>query len=336
MSEIIETSQTSSPKPEKSSTKKAIWSTVDDEVLVTVLKEQKSGGFQTDNGGFHNDAYKAASIKLAFSMATSKGPQKTSEMCKTRWGTLKKNLKDVKSIREKSGFGWDAERAIATATDQVWEDLIKSKPKLKCWRKKSFPLYDQILDLIEGQVATGGSVFFPGVLGAVGPLEGEAGSEEEDNNSDEEEDSARVTSSQTPARRPLVQNSSTDFATPATVSRKRVPAMSDLTERPAKRAHGRKPTQSDAGFEMAEAVRDLARSAMGDNNPSVLSPARKTRAIACVENNNELSDNKMIDAFKLIRRDTSVADTYLAIHCVKHRTRFIQAEISAAAEHPFV
>ncbi|KAJ3979342.1 Myb/SANT-like DNA-binding domain-containing protein, partial [Lentinula detonsa] len=289
----------------------AVWSLADDEVLITILKEQKDAGFQTDNGGFHSDAYKAATEKLVTS--TSKGAMKTAEMCKTRWCTLKKEFKDVKFILSVSGFGWDAERGMATATNSVWEDLLKKKPKLKCWKKKCFPYYNQIFDLVEGQVATGATAFFPGesVSTSISP-----------------------SASQTPAQQSWSATSSMS-SVPSTL-RKRSAITRDSNDRPLKRAHGRKPTQSDAGFEMAEAVRDLARSAMGDgSDPSVLSPARKTRAIACLEQDDQLSDNEMIDAFKLIRRETSVADTYLAIGSIARRTRFIQAELSAALNDKF-
>ncbi len=87
---------------------------------------------------------------------------------------------------------------------------------------------------------------------------------------------------------------------------------------------------------MAEAVRQLAQSAMGDGtDPSVLSPARKTRAIARLKADDQLSDNEMIEAYKLIRRQTSVADTYNAIGTVARRTKFIQGEIEASVDDDY-
>lgn len=86
MSDSHEDPQPTSTSGQKTAGKKAVWSSIDDQTLLTVLKEQKDTGFQTDNGGFHNDAYKAAAVKLATSI--SKGPKKSSEMCKTRWGTV--------------------------------------------------------------------------------------------------------------------------------------------------------------------------------------------------------------------------------------------------------
>ncbi|KAG6839328.1 hypothetical protein C0991_003624, partial [Blastosporella zonata] len=61
-----------------------------------------------------------------------------------------------------SGFGWDDEKKIVTADANVWEALIKSHPPLKKWQKASFPLFDEMANLIEGTYATSGGVFQPG------------------------------------------------------------------------------------------------------------------------------------------------------------------------------
>ena len=39
---------------------------------------------------------------------------------------LKKEFKDVKFILGCSGFGWDEARKLATASENVWADLIKA------------------------------------------------------------------------------------------------------------------------------------------------------------------------------------------------------------------
>ncbi|KAJ3992120.1 hypothetical protein F5050DRAFT_1715539 [Lentinula boryana] len=210
MSDITKNQQNTFVNGKKASGKKAVWSNADDLILLTVLKEHKSAGFQTDN-----------------------------EARRRQVKCVKKDFKAVKSICEKSGFGWDTERCLATATAEVWEDLIKSKPSLKCWQTKRFPLYDNILNLIKDQVATGATAFFPGVL--------------------------------------------------------------------------------QPGNDLVD-----------DDTEAKLSPAWKTRTISHLEEDDELSDNKMIDAFKLIHRDTSIADVYLTITSVKCCTHFIQAEINAA------
>ncbi|KAF5352325.1 hypothetical protein D9757_014292 [Collybiopsis confluens] len=321
---------------------KTSYSEEDDRTLLTVLTEQKAAGFQTDNGGFHQDAFKAAAATMRDPGPT--GVVKTAESVKSRYTNLKKDFKEVKEIREKSGFGWDEARCVATATAEVWEALVAKKPSLKRWRKKAFPLYDMIESLLENQVASGDTAFFPGTQPANEDSDGDSdGSKDDGDNGDNGSTNDTAAEAQpaamTPAPRPLLisrrspssSTTSSDPVTPSTSVGRRRPASpsSDVFGRPAKRVHGRKPTQSDAGFAMADALRDLAQSTMagGSTDISTLSPDRKRRAIERLEADNELSDSEMTSAFKLIHRETSVADTYLAIGSVARHTLFIQAEL---------
>ena len=92
---------------------------------------------------------------------------------------LKKEYKEVKQIWELSGFRWDVDKHLATAADDVWDKYIEvcciklfgpilthchlqAHPKQKKWRKTSFPLFNDMADLIEGTYATGKGVFHPG------------------------------------------------------------------------------------------------------------------------------------------------------------------------------
>lgn len=128
------------PDPVKNA--KTQWNLADDTALLAELALQKAAGYQTDNGGFHQDAYKSAASKMP--NPGHRGLHKTAEACKSRYSTvssvifslvdmtsvthsdqMKKDYQDVKFIRERSGFGWDAERSIATATDDVWEKLFE-------------------------------------------------------------------------------------------------------------------------------------------------------------------------------------------------------------------
>jgi hypothetical protein len=38
---------------------------------------------------------------------------------------MKKDYKEVKFLRELSGFGWDEENCVPTAEPEVWEDFRK-------------------------------------------------------------------------------------------------------------------------------------------------------------------------------------------------------------------
>lgn len=89
---------------------------------------------------------------------------------------LKKDFLAVQKLRNKSGFGWDDEKQIVTASGEVWADLVKvsqfnslrcctsltleqSDQSLKIWQTRSFPLYNKIDQLLSGCSATGEFAF---------------------------------------------------------------------------------------------------------------------------------------------------------------------------------
>ncbi|KAJ7745907.1 hypothetical protein DFH07DRAFT_711778, partial [Mycena maculata] len=75
---------------------------------------------------------------------------------------LKNSYNLVSAIRHASGFGWDDGLKIPTAASDVWDAYITKHPKAARWRRTPFPLYDEILYLVDGVVATGAGAFHPG------------------------------------------------------------------------------------------------------------------------------------------------------------------------------
>ena len=58
------------------------------------------------------------------------------------------------------------------------------------------------------------------------------------------------------------------------------------------------------------------------------SPERKKQAIHLIDDDGDLSEDEMIMTLKLIRRDTSFADTILALKKKTTRTKYIKSELS--------
>jgi len=116
----------------------------------------------TSNSSWHSTAWVEAEKALDGSEKSSGGCKKTGVSCQNRWTALKKVYVQVKQLRDKSGFGWDEGLSRVTATNEVWDALVKSEPKLAKWRKTAFPLYDSIHELVVGTVATGEGAFRPG------------------------------------------------------------------------------------------------------------------------------------------------------------------------------
>ena len=82
----------------------------------------------------------------------------------------------MKTLRGLSGFGWDDQRKMVTAEPDVWDRYLKvcmliylstllclfcqqGHPKARPFRKKSFPLYDEIAVIIGETGAVGDLAF---------------------------------------------------------------------------------------------------------------------------------------------------------------------------------
>ncbi|VAH70598.1 unnamed protein product [Triticum turgidum subsp. durum] len=71
---------------------------------------------------------------------------------------LKRDFKVVKGLVSESGFGWDRDRKMVVAPDNVWATLEARKNKdALIWREKSFPYYEDLFALYDGRYAEGRS-----------------------------------------------------------------------------------------------------------------------------------------------------------------------------------
>lgn len=71
---------------------------------------------------------------------------------KDREQRLKKDYNIVKSILNKSGFGWDPVQKVPESIDKKWDELSKEQRK---WRYKAFPHYDDSHGIYDGKTAEG-------------------------------------------------------------------------------------------------------------------------------------------------------------------------------------
>ncbi|KAG1823872.1 uncharacterized protein BJ212DRAFT_1476722 [Suillus subaureus] len=133
------------PQDQAVSTRKiprnAKWLSGDDATLLDSLKTFADGN-SADNGTFKSAVFTAAAKALKDSHKTSGGAPKTSKSCSHCWATL-------------SGFGWDETRKIVIASDKVWDDYLEAHSKAKVWCSTPFPLYDDIIVLVDGCHAMG-------------------------------------------------------------------------------------------------------------------------------------------------------------------------------------
>ncbi|THU75873.1 hypothetical protein K435DRAFT_813945 [Dendrothele bispora CBS 962.96] len=161
--------------------KHAIYSNDDNKTLMEVFLDQKAEGRQTSNGNWKTPALTAAVKALAASEATSGGAPKTASSIRDHWkevfyytSILKAEYVIFKTLLSKSGWGWDSENQCVLASDEQWDTLIEAEPQFASYRGKSFPIYEEMDELLNGALATGSHAFHAGKVT----------SDESDSNSD--------------------------------------------------------------------------------------------------------------------------------------------------------
>ncbi|KAJ6626023.1 hypothetical protein B0H10DRAFT_1662544, partial [Mycena sp. CBHHK59/15] len=123
------------------------WNAKCDATLVGQLAVEKAAGNQTDNAGWHASAWTVAVAVLAGSEKKSGGSAKMADVCLSRWGMLKAQYALVKSLREKSGWGWNDEEKHIAIEDSVWDVYLRVSPSLHPWHHRGFLLFDKMADL---------------------------------------------------------------------------------------------------------------------------------------------------------------------------------------------
>ncbi|XP_039134237.1 uncharacterized protein At2g29880-like [Dioscorea cayenensis subsp. rotundata] len=68
---------------------------------------------------------------------------------------LKKIYKLLKGFTELSGFGWDYEKNMVEATEEVWAPLLERNKEARRWHQKPFPYFTALQEIYEGRYAEG-------------------------------------------------------------------------------------------------------------------------------------------------------------------------------------
>ncbi|KAJ6576148.1 hypothetical protein DFH09DRAFT_1311585 [Mycena vulgaris] len=271
----------------------------------------KEKGFQSDNG------WKPQAWPHCIeSLKDSPGPPKTADKIQDHWGNLKSNFNVVYALRGASGFGWDDGLKMVTATDEVWDTYLKTHSKAKRWRKTCFPLYDDILYLVDGIVAIGAGAFH-------------AGASQPDD-----------TLSQPPNAPPLQMLTRYVTAVPITIQTLifvKTPPDDDLTPSlpvrprrkraassspPAEGSRKAKKRNAEAAAEIASALERVASSLVVVGSPQV-----RKQAMSLMEKDGDFVGRDLVKIMKLFAKDTAVAQIYVASSQQAMRTDFIRSLI---------
>ncbi|XP_058075339.1 uncharacterized protein At2g29880-like isoform X3 [Magnolia sinica] len=126
------------------------WSAEIDQVLFNVLLEQVALGRKVDNG-FKNEAYQVIAEEV---MKHTDLPVNWQNV-QNRLRYYKREYIAIRDMLAASGFGWDNERMVITAPDEVWEDYLKSHPRATHLCGKRIERMDDLAVIVGSDQATG-------------------------------------------------------------------------------------------------------------------------------------------------------------------------------------
>ncbi|XBH98994.1 hypothetical protein VPH35_128426 [Triticum aestivum] len=146
---------TTSLHPEIGLTKvntRAKWSHQMKLFLVRLLKDYDVPGFRT-----HNAWSKEAWTNIVSRLNQRFDQSFTLNQVKQKEQDLKRDYRNVKELLDQSGFGWDKDRKMVDAPDNVWASFAarKNNKDVLQWKERSFPLYEELAPLYEGRYAEG-------------------------------------------------------------------------------------------------------------------------------------------------------------------------------------
>ncbi|KAJ7136185.1 hypothetical protein C8R44DRAFT_729661 [Mycena epipterygia] len=232
---------------------------------------------------------------------------------------------------EKLGWGWNDEAKHIVVEDSVWDAYLEINPKIKPWRFKGFPLFDDMADLVDGAVATGAGVFHPGKEASANAPSPDWPSQIPDNDDNDpfplnpalKGAGGRFGPPPVSPGPSPDNNSNSDMDDPdpvltSSASWKHVCAMSDSPLDPAKcqrsdsHSHNCKPSNGHALMAVSELLEGIATAFQADSTGPA-SPKQKTDAIKLIAVMPQFMKEERVRIVQLIRADTVIADAFLAL-----------------------
>ena len=137
---------------------RAIWTKSMREFLLEGLNLQTIQGKRCDGGsGWKKDAWEAVR-KILNEKFEVKFTVKQMKEC---FNNMKKDYQIVKELRDLSGFGWDDEQEMVTASKEVWDTYVAQHKEAKKFRGKPWPFFDIMHEILDGRIPNGSEKFYP-------------------------------------------------------------------------------------------------------------------------------------------------------------------------------
>ncbi|KAL5647600.1 hypothetical protein ACJX0J_041955, partial [Zea mays] len=130
---------------------RANWNSGLEKGLVEILQDHNNDCYKGQNG-WSSEAWNRI-VKLFH----EKFPYVTFTKCQIqdKEKELKRDYKALKEARQQSGVSWDERLCRIEAEEPIWNNLTTSNERLKKFRTKSFPLFEALGELHDGNIAEG-------------------------------------------------------------------------------------------------------------------------------------------------------------------------------------
>ncbi|GJZ85921.1 RNA-binding protein Lupus La [Tanacetum coccineum] len=135
---------------------KRTWTAEEDQKLIEALMVLHASGKYGAENGFKPGYNQAVQNLLDISIPNSglKADPHIKSRLKT-WRTKFSIMHDMVFGSNTSGFGWDTEKCVLTAPDDVWDSYLKTHPEATKFRNKAFPLFDKLSTVFGKDRASG-------------------------------------------------------------------------------------------------------------------------------------------------------------------------------------
>ncbi|KAH9452508.1 hypothetical protein Pst134EB_016460 [Puccinia striiformis f. sp. tritici] len=105
------------------------------------------------DGGFKIDVHRSIARDLS---AEFPGIPFTGEKLRSKCNQCFKKWYDAfLACKDASGFGWNEQHNMVTASEEVWEAFLRSHPAARRFKNTSFPKYHELFVIFGGHTATG-------------------------------------------------------------------------------------------------------------------------------------------------------------------------------------
>ncbi|KAI3612942.1 hypothetical protein WG66_005490 [Moniliophthora roreri] len=284
------------------------WLDAEDAILIDELCIQKDLGMQAQNG-WKKPVWSNVKRQLEKEFGVQK-PEKVEKKIQDHWqNKLKSDYKDVHSLVQTSGFGYESETKCVIASPE------SNQHNAHYWHKHNYPYWDDMLYINEGIMATGKGAFHPALPDATFPEATEATAGASD-------------TLQCPPT-PQPSQSAPEQANEVTTTKDNSQSDSDATSLATTPAPSSQKCQRAPSDISEDAVQDVAAAlyAMPLQFNAEATPQRRQKAVKLLEDDGELSDEEFTQACKLFGRDSGVVDMFTAISSKTRRTAYIQSEL---------